>query len=506
MFYNSHSVDNLYAQASFNQTGFPDTAGTVVGPVTVSKFAGCPYNSYANAADQAATNAGVDVTQYQHRIYILPGGSVSDCNWLALGVVGSYGSNSTLRSWSTVIDSSALAHELGHNKGWHHAATDGNNNGFILAESTDDEYGDQSGTMGYCCTEKKFNAVHMDQIGWYDSQPAGTMLAVAGSGNYTLVPLGSDPLATPGHQILKVSKPDTGEVYYLSYRQPIGLDNFISASYTTGLNIHHASETGRYSYFIRALSDLQNFDDPANGLTIVQNWHDSSGVNVTISYDSCLPANPSVTMAPTTQMVDPNVAVSVDYSVTVSNNDSAGCDPSSFGLDSSLGTLANSTGLVSPGASSSPVVVSMNSSVLAGLFEGDNDFIVDADRGPNTGSGSGNLIADRMPPSAPGNPAAVQKKVKGQQRIEVTWGASSDDGSGVSEYRIFLGGNQIGTSNSLKFVDTSSPLSDPLEYSIMAVDGLNHVSAATLATFTPGSGGGSGGPGNSGGGKGKPKK
>ncbi len=324
MFNDNLSVDNLYAEASFNQTGFPASAGTVVAPVTVDKIDGCPVYSYAAAADLAALEQReVDVNNYQHRIYVIPNAG-SDCNWLALGVVGGYGSTGTLRSWSSILNISAFAHELGHNVGWHHAATDTNNNGYNASESTDVEYGDTSGTMGYCCTAKKFNAVHMDQIGWYDNLTGDTMLTIGAGGNFTLVPLGSDPDTTPGTQILKVSKPDTGEVYYLSYRQRILRDTNVPDSFTTGVNIHHASENGIWSYFIRALSDSEFFDDPINGLTISQNSHNADGVNITISYDSCLTANPTVSVAPTAQSVDPNVDFTASYDVTVSNNDSLG--------------------------------------------------------------------------------------------------------------------------------------------------------------------------------------
>jgi hypothetical protein len=502
MYTNNLSVDNLYAEASFNQTGFPSNAGTVVAPVTVDKIDGCPVYSYAAAADAAAqSQRDVDVSNYQHRIYIMANGSAG-CNWLALGVVGNYGSTGTLRSWSSIIDASAIAHEVGHNVGWHHAATDTNNNGYNASESTDVEYGDTSGTMGYCCTEKKFNAVHMDQIGWYDNTPAGTMLTVGGAGNYTLVPLGSDPVTNPGPQILKVNKPDTGEVYYLSYRQKVGGDINIPSSFTTGVNIHHGSETGIWSYFIRALSDLQNFDDPVNGLTIAQNWHDASGVNIDIAYDSCLPANPSVSVSPATQTVNPTATPSASYDVTVSNNDSAGCDPATFELTSDKGDVLPSNVLVSPAASSGQLGFTLE---VAGLSEGPNGFLVTATRGVNSGAASGTLTIDSLPPTIPGNPAAVQKKVKGQQSIEVSWSASSDAGTGVSYYRVSRDGSPIGTTSSLKFADTNGTLNEVHVYEIEAVDGFNHVSAPATANFNPGDS--SSGPGNGGGnGRGKPKK
>jgi hypothetical protein len=503
MYNDTFSVDGIYAEASFSQTGFPASHGTVVAPVTIDKIAGCPVYDYAAAADAAAlSQRGVDVGEYQHRVYIIPSDSAadSDCSWLALGVLGSYGSTGTLRSWSTIIDASAVAHELGHNVGWHHAATDTNNNGYNASEGTDVEYGDTSDTMGYCCTEKKFNAVHMDQIGWYDSQPVGTMLTVAAAGSYTLVPLGSDPATTPGTQILKVSKPDTNEVYYLSYRQRIGRDANVPTSYTGGLNIHHASETGRWSYFVQALADTQYFDDPANGLTVQQNWHDASGVNITVSYDSCLPANPTVSVAPAAQTVDPAVTGLAAYDVTVTNNDSAGCDPDTFALVSDLGTLATDTVQVAPAASSNAVALT----VITELVDGDYGFVVTASRDADVGSGNGTLTIDGEPPSMPGSPAAAQKKVKGRQNIEVTWSASSDNGSGVAHYRVSRDGADLGTTTSLKFVDSTATLDEPHVYGIAAVDNLAHASDPAPATFTPGGGGG--GPGGGGGGSDNPNK
>lgn len=498
MYYDTLSVDNIYAEASFNQTGFPDTHGLVVAPVTVDKIAGCPVYDYANAADAAAmSQQGVDVSAYQHRVYIIPHDNTadSDCTWLALGVLGSYGSTGTLRSWSTRIDASALAHELGHNVGWHHAATDTNNNGYDAAESTDVEYGDTSDTMGYCCTEKKFNAVHMDQIGWYDTQPAGTMLTVASAGDYTLVPLGSDPATTPGTQILKVSKPDTGEVYYLSYRQRIGLDVNVPTSFTSGLNIHHASETGRWSYFIDALADGEYFDDPANGLTIVQNWHDDAGVNVTISFDSCLPADPTVAVTPAAQTVEPTVTNPAAYDITVINNDSAGCDPATFALtNTDLGTLAANSVQAAPGASSAPIAYTVNTE----LVDGDYGFVVTATRGGNSGAGSGSLTIDSTAPTLPANVAASQKKVRGQPSIEVSWDAASDAGAGVAHYEISRsddGGTSftlLGVTSSLKFSDTAAAVDAEHIYAVVAVDGLEHASDAATATYTPGSGGGPG--------------
>ena len=86
----------------------------------------------------------------------------------------------------------------------------------------------------------------------------------------------------------------------------------------------------------------------------------------------------------------------------------------------------------------------------------------------------------------------------------MTWGASSDTGTGVAYYQVSRDSDGvIGTTNSLKFTDPDADRSVEHIYAIEAVDGVNHVSPAALATFAPG--GGSDGPGNSGG-KGKKNK
>ena len=321
------------------------------------------------------------------------------------------------------------------------------------------------------------------------------------------VPLGTDPNSATGPQILKVSKPDTGEVYYLSYRRAVGIDAGIPGSFADRLNIHHASENGIWSYFIKALSDGQFFDDPTNGLSIVQNSHNTNGVNITISYDSCLTTNPSVSVAPTPQTVDLLAPpASMAYNVTISNNDSLGCDPASFQLTTDLGTLANSTGLVSPGTSSSQLQLTIADTEIIGLNDGDNIFTVDVDRGANSGAGAGNLIGDGQPPTEPSSPAAVKKKVKGQQSVQVSWGASTDAGTGLSFYRIrrgIAGANfvEMATTSSLKYVDTSASVDSSYDYTIEAYDAYNHASTAAQVTYTPGGGGG-GRPGNGGGGGG----
>ena len=505
MFTGSFSVDTLYQEASFGQMAFPGTrTDDVIILDNIPYNAGCPYYTIASDADQAATDAGVDLSQYHHKVYLVPPSSISDCGWLALGQLGSYGGTTQRLSWSTRNDVVAYAHEIGHNHGWHHAATDLDNN-----LTLDSEYGDTSDIMGYCCSERKFNSAHVDQIGWFDNF-SGTVLTVVAGGIYDIAPLGSDPAATVDPQVLKIDRPNTTQDYYLSYRQRSGLDANLSSSYISGVNIHHAGETDNWSYFIDALADGESFFDSVNGITVTQISGDAGSVAVEISFDSCVKAAPSVAVAPPSQLLA--TAGPVSYDVTITNNDTAGCDPASFDLSDNLAALGLTGGLstvsvvdLAPAAESNPILLS------ADVWFDDNYGLTvtasDIDGLRNDGNGSANLQLDTVDPLAPANIATTTKKVKGQQTVRVTWGAASDvdPGTGISSYRIYRDGTMVGSTNGLTFDDSSASTNGTYTFTVMSVDGAAHASAPSAGAAYPSAGGGGsngGGPGGGGGGGG----
>ncbi|HEX5647354.1 MAG TPA: hypothetical protein VFX56_10320, partial [Nitrospira sp.] len=285
MFGSSYSVNTVYNESSFSQMNFPGSVDNVV-LVSVPYDNTCAYYTISNNADTAAQLAGVNLSQYQHRVYLVPPAKISGCSWLALGQIGNYGSTAVYRSWSTRNDALAYAHELGHNLGWHHAATDPNNDGTF-----DVEYGDTSDLMGYCCSKRKINSVHSDQIGWFNSGTlASRAVIVTAPGVYVLSPLGSDPLTTVNPQILKITPPDNSRTYYLSYRRPIGLDAAIPSKYTTGVNIHRGRKTDRWSYEIAVLNSgtQSTFNDSLNGISIQQLTSDATQVTIDIGFGACV--------------------------------------------------------------------------------------------------------------------------------------------------------------------------------------------------------------------------
>ena len=119
-----YSVHSAYEEASFGQVTFSGSASTDVFLVSIpyDSSKACNYRAIASQADAVSP---VSLNGYRHKMYVVPPKAISGCGWLALGEVGAYESTSTRKSWSTRIDPIAFAHELGHNIGWHHAATAG---------------------------------------------------------------------------------------------------------------------------------------------------------------------------------------------------------------------------------------------------------------------------------------------------------------------------------------------------------------------------------------------
>ena len=257
----NQSVDDLYQEMSFGQLWF---SGRVAGPFLINygSTSSCNLSAWAEAADAAARASGVDLSIYNRKVYVMPRNN--PCGYTGVATLGGNPS----MAWIFRCDGNdTYAHELGHNLGMHHAATPTN------------EYGDTSDIMGYSGFGlRHVNAPHKDQEGWLSSEQA---LSVVQSGTYHIAPLELDAASTLDPQILLIPKPDTGESYYLSYRQPIDFDATLSSTYTKGVNIHrHTSGTSTKTYFLSVLSDGGSFTDATNGITITQTSHTDQYVTV----------------------------------------------------------------------------------------------------------------------------------------------------------------------------------------------------------------------------------
>jgi hypothetical protein len=124
--------------------------------------------------------------------------------------------------------------------------------------------------MGISRAWHVFNGPHTAQLGWIGTW-SGDLVNVDRSGVYELHPIDVDPLVVPGPRALRIAKPDSGDFYYVSFRQPVGYDDSLDPLYTRGVSIHRYRGSGyALTYFIDSLTDGALFEDAAAGVGIRQ--------------------------------------------------------------------------------------------------------------------------------------------------------------------------------------------------------------------------------------------
>jgi hypothetical protein len=144
------SASALFSEQSGGRsflTGIQRADGDIVGPLSVGvSGSGCDEDAIAEAADSAAAANGFAPAGYQQIVYVLP--HVPDCAWGGLGQLPGK------RAWTNgYLDTRVIAHEIGHNRGNHHASslrcTDAGGQPTALSGScTTSEYGDPFDVMG----------------------------------------------------------------------------------------------------------------------------------------------------------------------------------------------------------------------------------------------------------------------------------------------------------------------------------------------------------------------
>ncbi|MBK6958287.1 MAG: fibronectin type III domain-containing protein [Nitrosomonas sp.] len=337
----------------------------------------------------------------------------------------------------------------------------------------------------------------MDQMGWY-ANISGAISTVTSSGTFNLAAIGLDPSSASGTPfMLKIAKPNTSDLYYLSYRQPVGNYNQLSTTYTKGINIHRYKGSGYgYTTHVKTLIDGETFTDTSNGISFTQVSQDNGFATVQVSY-GCAANTPAVSISPATlAMASGN---SANFTVTVSNKDMSGCSNTTFTLDHEGGVVNGS--LASPDLTLSPSQT--GSSILTAdtyLSEGSYSlsvFVTDSDgRAPHhTGISSANatLVIDNTPPSTPANLSGSSNK---QGNIALSWQASSDALSGVAGYLVYRNNEVIGETTSNGFTDSTVIAGVSYEYAVSArdkADNSSTVSSIILLTAGNSSGGGKGG-------------
>ena len=470
------SVNGLYQSSSVGRVSF---SGQVVGPLALaaSTTDACDISGWADAADAQAAALGVDVTSYTRRVYAMP---PNMCPGAGLGTIGTTQSS---RAWIFACDlKGVFAHEVGHNLGMDHAST------------PTEEYGDGTDPMSIASWMLHgVNAPHRVAMGWLAT--ANTALVTEG-GVYDVAPLAVDPSFATAPQAIMLAKPDTREYYYLSYRTPVSFDNYIDGSYYYRLSVHRYASDGTLAktYLLAGLADGERFVDAVNGLTVTQISHDVTHATIRIELTPvCVASAPSVSLSPQAQSAP--AGSSLDYLVSVTNRDAAGCLASGFSFSDAL--PAGWTSLVSPttltlesGATGQAVLtVTSPRTSPTGTYTATitaNDL---ATSGAVTTAATYTIQPpqDTSAPSAPSSLAATVNQKKKQ--IALSWKAATDNVA-VAGYRVSRNGVVVATSAATAWIDPAWSAGATYAYIVAAFDAAGNVSASSnTATVTLGGGG-----------------
>jgi chitodextrinase len=457
------SVNAFYKQQSEQATSFVGrvnvAGGDVVGPLAIAQpMTGCDEDALAVAADAAARTAGFAVDSYDHVLYVLP--NSAECDWGGLGELPG------TRTWTNgYLNTSVIAHELGHNLGAHHASsyscTSGGAAVTLSPTCTSSEYGDPFDVMGL--NARLMSSWHRAQIG---QLPAGQELRLRAAQTVTLV--SSDEFVAAGPRLLLVplKEPRLPVTRWLSVelRSQIGPFDVWPAplqTVTSGLSVRSVPNLAmpEQSQLLDAHPNTLSLADaplPA-GSTVSDAAH---GVSITLnSVDvAARTADVTVTMPPLVDDVPPSAptilalsgnssAVALRWSAATDDEAIAGYDVERDGavVGTTPGLTFDDRGVAALSAANYRVIA------------------VDTSANRTASSALGAVLADVTPPSAV--PGFAVTRTGGQVRAK--WAAAQDNRA-IGGYRVYRNGSSRGVIKGLSF--SERPPAGRYTYSIAAID------------------------------------
>lgn len=266
-------VNDFYLENSYGQLGF---SGDVFGAYTIPVSSTiCDKNAIAYYSQQAAAADGVNLSEYQHQVYLFPRNSCLNS--------ASLGDDPYGQVFLKSLQVGVWSHELGHNLWLHHS------------QSFTNPYGDDFCVMGGTLPFH-FNIFQKERAGWV-TVPEATQ-----TGTYLIA-----PYETLGGG-LKVRKSD-GVYYYLEKRVAYGFDAVLSSSQYNLMNgvLLHQGGQPRDIYLIdaepvtawmndAALTTGKTFSDGSVSVTV--NRADETGAEVYVAVPEIVPT-PTPTPLPT---------------------------------------------------------------------------------------------------------------------------------------------------------------------------------------------------------------
>ncbi|GAA0691539.1 NEW3 domain-containing protein [Marinobacterium maritimum] len=461
-----NQVSDYYKENSYGQSWLAgDVTSWMTMPISSTDSSVC-YGTYLwDAADAVAQKAGYDISTYDRLVYVFP---AVNCGFSGAAQVGG-----TRTSINGSLKLKTTAHELGHNFGLTHAhslyCSDGSSIGSGSPSTAwgnekwtncnQAEYGNTVDVMGDS-PSAHFNAGKKEVLGWLEYGSSPDITEITSSGRYEIDVMSSQSSSSrpKALKVLKSTNPDTGisTWYYIEFRQPIGYDSILGKSYTSslvypenvtnGVVIHAVYGSGT-DWLLDMTPDTtmlyprdpalvvgETFNGPDGGFSITTVSTDSTKAVVDISLDgeaptvpTCTRTNPSIAFSPA-QSNWVTSGTTVNYGVTVTNNDSTGCSSSSFNLSKSGPSgwnlsLANSSLSAAPGES---VSTTLSVTSAAGSSNGFYTINAAAANGTYSTSGSVTYVVDN-PEAVNTAPVATNDTASTTENTAVTIDVLSND-------------------------------------------------------------------------------
>jgi M6 family metalloprotease-like protein len=430
------SVNNYWTEASY---GKASTTGNVFGPYTLDRIYTCDEYTAMRSAAIAAADADVNFQQYTRIFLVFP--NPGSCGWAGLGTLGcsslssADGTFTASTSWllATYMSSrdngvKLSTHEGGHNLTLHHASSRDFGTeplGPVGTTGTLSEYGDPQSTMG-SWNFGQYAAPHKVRMGWLTGS---NVVTTETNGSHTLLPF---ELNTSNLQALKIRRGTGNNAWlWLEFRQPIGQydSTFGSQIYTGALAHYEDSTTSTYTHLLDFTpatdsfgdaSLIGNFTDPYTNLSVSVSNATSSGVSVAVNYGPvpCVRNQPTISISPN----NPSIywGTNVNYTVSVTNNDSSGCTASTFDIASTAPTdwvtaLSALTLTLNPAQSGSVTMTKTAPTGILGTYVV-NATVSDANHSA-TGTGNCTVTAPPAPINITLNPLPATVAVRSTVNI-----------------------------------------------------------------------------------------
>ncbi|HSG31485.1 MAG TPA: Ig-like domain-containing protein [Thermodesulfobacteriota bacterium] len=402
----SDSTDVVWRDSSYNQLGLNcdlnnDTNNDVFGPYSVPVPSNpCAFSnlvSMGNAVMNSARDAGVNVDAYQHKAFILP--PELSCGWDGYAHIGC--SSSSCHSF---YDGSSLnwpvlpTHELLHNYGMHHASTDTDNDCTVNSE-----YGDRSCDLGNPYGNIHVNAFHKNQYSWI---PTAAKPIAQTSGTYQIDPLNRDPgTLTDPILMLRIPLQDiNGQYFYVSNRQPEGIDTNLRTEYCNTVSVHRKCSSNSRSYLVANLAVGDTFTDAARNITITHDSRTADHANVIVSLDEGSDITP-----PSVDITLPTDGETVSgvFNAIANASDNVGIDRVEFYMDAEATPYCTVTGdQPSYSCNIDSTLYSFGAHTVTAWAYDAND---------NSASDSANINVDNLPPDITPPDVSITSPLNGDE-------------------------------------------------------------------------------------------